>query len=432
MEFSQSKHALIEELNVFTIPPTQNYVKRVHFVEHRPVNGVVRNSPIDIVIPGSGDYLDLRRCNLNVKFRIVKADGTPIESTTEIGIINFLSNTLWDQVDVLLNGQLISQNTNNFAYRSMIELLTQYGKDVKDSRMASGGYYKVTPGFMDDNRVKLGENVGLYERFGLVEGSKDCHMRSPLLADTLELDKWLLNGVQVQVRLWSAKDKFVLIKEKTTLGDFRLDIMDVYLEVCRITPEPALAKAQEEVLQKHEAIYPYRRIQTYGIGKGSYQFREEALFQYDKPQRVVAGFVLSSAYEGDYASNPFNFQNLDINHIALYVDDVSIPAQAMKLNFSSSDYLEAYGTIARAYALDQSKHLENGISPYDYSGGYALFCFDLMGGIGNEYLQVLDKVNARLEVHFNNPLTEPVTAVILGEFKDVFSINASRNVKIRV
>ena len=104
----------------------------------------------------------------------------------------------------------------------------------------------------------------------------------------------------------------------------------------------------------------------------------------------------------------------------------------MKLNFSSGDYLEAYGTIARAYALDQSKHLENGISPYDYSRGYALFCFDLMGGIGNEYLQVLDKVNVRLEVHFNNPLTEPVTAVILGEFKDVFSINASRNVKIRV
>ena len=54
MEFSQSKHALIEELNLFTIPPTQNSVKRVHFVEYRPVNGVIRNSPIDIVIPGSG------------------------------------------------------------------------------------------------------------------------------------------------------------------------------------------------------------------------------------------------------------------------------------------------------------------------------------------------------------------------------------------
>ena len=46
----------------------------------------------------------------------------------------------------------------------------------------------------------------------------------------------------------------------------------------------------------------------------------------------------------------------------------------------------AYGTIARAYALDQSKHLENGISPNDYSGGYAMFCFDVMGGIGNEYI----------------------------------------------
>ena len=56
----------------------------------------------------------------------------------------------------------------------------------------------------------------------------------------------------------------------------------------------------------------------------------------------------------------------------------------MKLNFSSGDYLETYGTLARAYALDQSKHIKNGISPNDYSGKHALFCFDLIGGIGNE------------------------------------------------
>ena len=142
--------------------------------------------------------------------------------------------------------------------------------------------------------------------------------------------------------------------------------------------------------------------------------------------------MLSSAYEGDYTKNPFNFQNLDINHVALYVNDVSIPAQPMKLNFKTGDFLETYATTQRAYGLDQSKHLDNDIKTTDYNGGYTLFCFDLMGGIGNDYLQVMDKSNVRLEVHFSTPLAEAMTAVIIGEFPDVFAIDSSKNIRTTV
>ena len=172
MEFAKSEKAVMKELDLFSLPPTQNSLKRVHFVEHRPLSGIIKNSPIDIVIPGSQDYVDLKRCNLNVKFRLTHENGTPIESAEEVSIINFLSNTLWNQVDVLLNGQLVSQSTNNFGYRAMFELLTQYGRAAKETRMQAGGYYKDNAGFMDDNRCKFGENVGLYNRFGLVEGGK--------------------------------------------------------------------------------------------------------------------------------------------------------------------------------------------------------------------------------------------------------------------
>ena len=93
----------------------------------------------------------------------------------------------------------------------------------------------------------------------------------------MELNKWLLNGVTIQLRLWSLKDKFVLIKETKTEGNFHLDILDVYLEVCRICPEPEIVMAHEEVLKKQPSIYPYNRhrIQTYSLAKGSYQYRED-------------------------------------------------------------------------------------------------------------------------------------------------------------
>ena len=279
---------------------------------------------------------------------------------------------------------------------------------------------------MDNPKSTSGDNMGLYERFGLVQLSKECHFRAPILNDILELDKWLLNGVDVQLKLWPAKDKFVLIKDNATKGEFQLEILDVYLDVCKISLDQELLNGHEKVLLTQKATYPYKRrnIQTFSLAKGSYQYRNEALFQYDQPKRIVAGFVLSSAYEGAYDKNPFNFQNFDIREIALYLNDVSIPAQPMKLNFGTFDFLEAYEATQ-----DRSKYIANGIKPYDFNAGYALFCFDITGGIGNDFLQLMERSNVRLEVHFNTPLQEPVTAVIMGEFSSAFTIDANRNVK---
>ena len=56
----QSCEGVKTELDLFTVPPTQNSILDSHVVEHQPMSSLDSGGPIEFLIPGSGDdYLDL-------------------------------------------------------------------------------------------------------------------------------------------------------------------------------------------------------------------------------------------------------------------------------------------------------------------------------------------------------------------------------------
>ena len=433
MEFEGSEKTLVKDLDLFRIPGTQDCVERVQYVEYRPLNQLSEGNPIDLLIPGGTDYIDLARSLLHIKFRITRADGTEYPDTEEVGIINFLLMTMFSQCDVMLNGKLVSSSSTNFGYLCMIRMLLTCDAGAKNTRLRSMGHYKDTSYFLDDPRCKLGENVGLYNRFGLVEGGKPCHFYGPLLADVCQLQKYLLSGVDVQIRLWPNKSVFALVKEDSLLNDYKIKITDLYYHVMKVTPRPEIVLSQNRALTSRPALYPYNRhrIQTYSLSQNSYMMREDQIFQNDVPQQLVVAFVASDAYSGSYTKNPFNFQHYDVNTIALYKNDEALPFQPIKLNFETGDYLQSYYSLFTMMNADQG-NFDNDISPMDFAGGYGLFLFDFNVGIGNRLLPVINTGVIRLEAYFTNPLPEPVTCIVLGTFRDVFSIDVTRNVRPRM
>ena len=102
----------------------------------------------------------------------------------------------------------------------------------------------------------------------------------------------------------------------------------------------------------------------------------------------------------------------------------------MKLSFDDLDYKEAYYNLFTSLGKD-SKDVGLDISPEEYPNGYTLFGFDLKGGIGTEYLNLVNKANLRVEATFGTALTEAITAVIIGKFSDVFAIDKTRNIIVK-
>ena len=110
-----------------------------------------KGSAIEFNVPGtSNDYIDLAKTRLHVKLRILRTDGTPIDSSDEVSLSNLCLHSLWCQVDVSLGQKVITTSIGiNYPYKAILDVLLHYGHDAKDSQLQAEGYYKDTAGAMD-------------------------------------------------------------------------------------------------------------------------------------------------------------------------------------------------------------------------------------------------------------------------------------------
>ena len=138
------------ELDLFSIPPTQTSIDSGTFVEYRPISTLTDGAPIEFDVTASGDdYLDFANSYLHVKVKIERANGTPLEAADTVGPVNNLLHSMFSQVDVSLNGTLITNSTNTYPYRAYLENLLTFGPAAKKSQLTSGLFYKDEAGKMD-------------------------------------------------------------------------------------------------------------------------------------------------------------------------------------------------------------------------------------------------------------------------------------------
>ena len=120
------------------------------WVEYHPLTNVGDDSPIEFDVNGTGeDYIDLANTMLLVRAKIVNPDGTNIGDATAVGPTNLWLHSLFSQVDISLNGTLVTTSTNTYPYRAMIETLLSCGDDTKKLQLTSELFYEDQPGRMD-------------------------------------------------------------------------------------------------------------------------------------------------------------------------------------------------------------------------------------------------------------------------------------------
>ena len=73
------------------------------------------------------DYLDLANTMLHVQVKVTRTDGVILELSYRVGQVNNWLHSRFSQVDVYLNGTLVTPSINRYAYRAYIETLLSYG-----------------------------------------------------------------------------------------------------------------------------------------------------------------------------------------------------------------------------------------------------------------------------------------------------------------
>ena len=65
--------AAVKQLDLFNLPPTQGIVQKVRYVDQFTTKSNPNSSPLDFIVPQSGqDFIDLRRSRLEIKCKVKK------------------------------------------------------------------------------------------------------------------------------------------------------------------------------------------------------------------------------------------------------------------------------------------------------------------------------------------------------------------------
>ena len=178
-----------------------------------------------------------------------------------------------------------------------------------------------TKGYYIDNDDRVGNvssatltniNRGAMSRWNLTKTGKNVVFKGSLGIDFISnLNKYILNGVTIDLVFYQALDKFRLLSPNSN-NKYKVQITDMYLSVYYVRLRPELLLSHSEHLNKDNskgALYPYTRtaVRNFNVPVGSSNFEVNNLLGDRLPDTVIVWFISSTAYNGEYGEKPILF-----------------------------------------------------------------------------------------------------------------------------
>ena len=267
-----SKRCDKSEIDLFSVPPTQQSLERGRWIDYAPLSSVENpDSAITYLIAGTDEYIDLSKTILTVRGEITKGDGTTLTggNQTSVAPVNNFLHSLFKQVDVYLNGKQVTPAMGTYAYRAYIETLLNYDVSAKKSQFTSALYYKDTATQMDEAgalpktvddannnklRVPGTGNQGFAKRSAFVQNGKQFVLSGPIFADIFMSDRLLLNMMDLKVVLNRSSHKFCLMdKSGTTQAPGvkpEVKLSEVILKIRKVKVDQAVSDGIERMLKQ--------------------------------------------------------------------------------------------------------------------------------------------------------------------------------------
>ena len=466
-----SKRCDKSEVDLFSVPPTQQSLERGRWIDYAPLSSVQNpDSAITFLIAGTDEYIDLSKTILTVTGNIMKKDGmTKLTGggQSNVAPVNNFLHSLFRQVDVYLNGKQVTPAMGTYAYRSYIETLLNYDVSAKESQFSSALYYKDTAGHMDENGslpskksityvdadtqaggtqaktfslpVPGTGNQGFAKRHKFIQNGNQFVLSGPIFADIFMTDRLLLNMLDLKVVLNRSTDAFCLMEIGNT-GDSiiepRVHLTDVVLKIRKVKVDQPVSDGVERMLKQTPALYPIRRVECkiLTIPENLPNIRQDNIFSGIIPKSFVFGLVAVDAYNGTYSTNPYNFAHFGVTSVSLTANGQEIPFKQLTLKYPENpngkiddakddelDFDEAYNTLFSGTGKIYS-NAGLDISQDDYPGGFALYAFDLTPDMckSSDYFNTVQRGSLTLALTLKKQ-THAIGIVCYGDFENVYT-----------
>jgi len=251
----ESYECVVSDLDLTATPPTQTSIEGATIVEHIPVASLTHGASIEFVSYGAGDhYRDLSDMHLGLNCRVKKNKNEDLDASCNVAVINYLINALFCQVDITLNGKKITPSVATHSWRSIFEVLLNFGKDAKSTHLETSGFKKDTAQKMDniDN-----QNAGYVGR--KITNSKPFELFGKLHTDICFQNRYIINKVDMSVKLIRNNNNFCLIGDGKNNYELFIDEAILYIRHVNVSAPVMLEHAM--ALEKATIKYPLNRVE---------------------------------------------------------------------------------------------------------------------------------------------------------------------------
>ena len=478
-----SKRCDKSEIDLFSVPPTQQSLERGRWIDYAPLSSVENtDSPINFLVTGTDEYIDLSKTILTVTGKIVKDNESVLDANqADVAPVNNFLHSLFKQVDVYLNGKQVTPAMGTYPYRAYIETLLNYDVSAKESQFSSALYYKDTATKMDEaGRLPSSKtityvesdthqtdtkavpknvsipvpgtgNQGFAKRSKFIQNSKQFVLSGPIFADIFMTDRLLLNMMDLRVVLNRSSNAFCLMDLSGASNDPptysvspKVQLSHVELKIRKVKLDQAVSDGIERMLKQTPALYPIRRVECkiLTVPQNLPSTRQDNIFSGLIPKTFVVGFVTAAAAGGVYHKNPYNFAHFGVTSLSLTANGEEIPFKQLTLKYPEKPNGEIDTTAGKDDALDfdeayntlfsgTGKIYSNAgldIDRDDYPGGFALYAFDLTPDMckSSQYFNTVQRGSLSLALTFESQ-KDPLALVCYGDFENVIRIDAERN-----
>ena len=283
------------------------------------------------------DFIHLKESYFEVEIVMKKDNGTNLLIADVIGLANNLFHTLLKQINVKLNGTLISPQADTYHPRAFIEAVLNHDGDDGNTILAPEGWYnsldvpddgdaeELTAYMLDnatphnDFRALSDEKKAMVNARTQFLGGRRVTLRSRPYLEVFHFSKLLVPGVQIQIDIYfNSPDMWTIRWDGArTLRLTQADVnVRLFLAQVRVAPS-VYGEIAADLKSGKVATYPTERgeIRTYSHPNDNRHFECNNPFHNQILNRLVVALMEQAAFNGSIDKNPFNFETFNLSSI---------------------------------------------------------------------------------------------------------------------
>ena len=407
-----------------------NSKERVDFMPTNVgVNQVLNDRYIEFRVNGvMGSFIDLSSLVLQLNVTFKGEDGNPVHADRHFGVVNGICNTLFKSVSVYMNEKVVESNPL-YNYTSYIKLLKNMNPNIIDTLGKCGGFYddSVGEGIADTYAAARYTTAGNIELKMLPElRTTGVCVYFPLLLDISTLDMYLLDSIDLRIRLEMANNSWI-INAVTGGGNITISVNMAKLWLDRVTPHLSAMTALNESLLLKPLTYVFQKglQKTYVIGARESSMLIDQPFGNCIPEKLTLIMVDMDSFSGSYTRNPLYFKHCSLSNVYISVNGHSV----YNVNCSfDSEVPQLYYETQKSFGGGN----ENMISYTSFKDGRTVLCFNFVHESVQDSLPIEVSASLRIDLKFATAVTSPHVIILTADTTGLLNVDGNRQIQIDV